>query len=381
MFIKKYNVDPSNTQFLDWPIRRFAIKMLITVGLVIPIAMFSIGSQAAEKLVNLTFAAADPSLSTSTSPYTSLPIVLGFWKQEGLDVQIQPVSGGNAGVQAVGTGNAFMTQTGMTSIYPGMLKDPNLRLVGVHPNIYFVIVTEDSPIQTAMDLKGKSIGIQALSAASYYFARALVGAAGLDPDKDVNWVPVGVGSQAAAAAQNGTIQAYAGYDSINAKFGQLLDKKLRIIPSGLNDLPGMLGWVVTQDSLQTHKQEVVGMLRGIFQSIVWAKTNPEAAIKLHWNMFPASKPSNVSDEVAMRDAKEILMNRINLAYWPANLHDQSIGDADVGSIQQTADFMYKNGFLGKPIDVSKFINLSLIKEANNFDRAKIEAQAKAYQVK
>lgn len=382
MFESRYGTKRTAARFTNrrW-FRRIAARVLVAAGIVFPLAAFGAGTQASEKVENVTFAVADPSLSVSTSPYTSLPISLGFWKKAGLNVQIQPVSGGNAGVQAVGTGNAFMTETGMTSIYPGMVKDADLRLVGVHPNIYFVVVTDDSPIHSAKELKGKTIGVQALSAASYYYARAVVEAAGLNPDKDVQWVPVGVGFQAAAAQQNGTIQAYAGYDSVNSKFGQLLNKGLRIIPSGLNDLPGMLGWLVTQKTLDTHRQEVVGILRGIFESVVWAASHPEAAIGIRWKMFPASKPSNVSDETAMKNAKEILLNRIDIAYWPTNHRNDLIGDGDVASIQKTADFMYKNGFLKQPVEVSKFIDLSLIKEANDFDRTRIEADAKAYRIK
>ena len=382
MFESRYGAKRTAARFINGMLfRRIVARVLVTAGIVFPIATFGAGTQAAQKVVSVTFAVADPSLSVSTSPYTSLPVSLGFWKKEGLSVQIQPVSGGNAGVQAVGTGNAFMTETGMTSIYPGMVKDSNLRLVGVHPNIYFVVVTDDSPIHSARELKGKTIGVQALSAASYYYARAVVGAAGLNPDKDVQWVPVGVGFQAAAAEQNGTIQAYAGYDSVNAKFGQLLNKKLRVIPSGLNGLPGMLGWLVTQKTLDTHRQEVVGMLRGIFKSVVWAASNPEAAIKIHWKMFPASKPSNVSDETAMKNAKEILLNRIDIAYWPTDHRKDPVGDGDVANIQKTADFMYKNGVLKQPIEISKFIDLSLIKEANDFNRAQVEADAKAYRIR
>lgn len=355
------------------------LTALAAVGLMLPIFGHSTVANADEvkNLHHVTFAVADPSLSVSTAPYSSLPIALGFWKKEGLSVEIQPVSGGNAGVQAVGTGNAFMTETGMTSIYPGLLRDPNMRIPAVHKNLYFVVVANNSSIHTAKELKGKNIGVQALSAASYYYGRAVVEAAGLDPDKDVHWIPVGVGFQAAAAEQNGTIDAYAGYDSINAKFGQLLHKKLRVIPSPLNDMPGMLGWLVSKNSFDKKPDEVAGMLKGIFESMVWAQANPEAAIKIHWKMFPASKPTNVSDEIAMKNAMEILTDRINLVYLPKGMNGL-IGYADLNEVQKTADFMAKNRFLKNPIQVKDFIDFSLLKKANDFDRAKIEREAKNY---
>lgn len=380
MFIEAHSHSAQKKPFPDIP--AFMKKWLTAAaaaGLMLPILGHSSVANASEAktLHHVTFAVADPSLSVSTAPYSSLPIALGFWKKEGLSVEIQPVSGGNAGVQAVGTGNAFMTETGMTSIYPGLLKDPNMRIPAVHKNLYFVVVTKGSPIHTAKELKGKNIGVQALSAASYYYGRAVVEAAGLNPDKDVHWIPVGVGFQAAAAEQNGTIDAYAGYDSINAKFGQLLHKELRVIPSPLNDMPGMLGWLVTKDSFDKKPDEVAGMLKGIFESMVWAQANPKAAIEIHWKMFPASKPTNVSDDVAMKNAMEILTDRINLVYLPKDLKGP-IGSADLDQVQKTADFMAKNGFLKKPIQVKEFIDFSLLRKANDFDRAKIQQEAKNY---
>jgi ABC-type nitrate/sulfonate/bicarbonate transport system substrate-binding protein len=52
------------------------------------------------------------------------------------------------------------------------------------------LVTADSPIKTAADLKGKLIGINGFKSSIELYARIPVQAAGLDPERDVKWAVV-----------------------------------------------------------------------------------------------------------------------------------------------------------------------------------------------
>src|SRR5699024_8652434 len=78
---------------------------------------------------SVTFAVADPALAVSTAVYTSVPTKLGYFEDNGLDVEIEPLKDAGATAQAVGAGNAFITESGVSTMYPAMLKDSNLQIL------------------------------------------------------------------------------------------------------------------------------------------------------------------------------------------------------------------------------------------------------------
>jgi len=57
-------------------------------------------------------------------------------------------------------------------------------------------VLPDSPIKTLADLKDKKLGVQSMGSAGTTFARAFVHDAGLDSQKDITFLPIGLGAQA-----------------------------------------------------------------------------------------------------------------------------------------------------------------------------------------
>ncbi|MBP6019369.1 MAG: ABC transporter substrate-binding protein [Burkholderiaceae bacterium] len=327
--------------------------------------------------VKVNYAYTDPSFAVSSASYTSLPVQLGYFKDEGLEVAILPTQGAGQGVQAVAGNQALMTVSGVTAFYPAMVKEPTLRIIGFYSDIYEISVPKDSEIKSIADLKGKTVGVQSLASASYFHARLAVKKAGLDPDKDIKWLPVGVGSQAAVAYENGDIQAFALWDSVNTIIGHLLKRSLNALPSELNNLPAMGGYLVGEQSLTKDRDTLVKFLRATYKSAVWAKANPEEAVRLHWKQYPLQRPKNANDEeAAMALAKALLLARLPLIE-PVKGTDY-YGYASSEQIQDAADLLYEGGILKEQFDTKNFVDMSLIKEANDFDREKIVADANSY---
>jgi NitT/TauT family transport system substrate-binding protein len=59
-------------------------------------------------------------------------------------------------------------------------------LAGVHPGCFELFANEG--IRSILDLKGKSIGVQALGSTPHVFLAVMAGYVGLDPVNDINWV-------------------------------------------------------------------------------------------------------------------------------------------------------------------------------------------------
>ncbi len=105
----------------------------------------------------------------------------------------------------------------------------------------------------------------------------------------------------------------------------------------------------------------------------------ELAIRIHWALYPESKPKGKSDAEALKDALYILQVRKEkwfAAPWQA---DKRMGASSLAEWQEQVRF----AGLQDPIvperikDASTLFTDELIDEVNKFDRGAIEAQARA----
>lgn len=340
-------------------------------------ALLAAGPAAAQPK-EVIFASGDPSVSVATSPYTSLQMAAGLTERyAGVKVRVQATAGATAAAQAVSSGNAFYSWGGTTSQIPAALQDPSLVIVAFDAgNAYRVVVPADSPIQSVAELKGKVVGTQSLGSAAYLYGRAVAGAAGLDPQRDVRWLPIGVGAQAASALQSGAAAAYAGYDNPNAIIGILLGKPMRELPSTLNELPGMTGIIVTRESLAKYPKVVAGLCRAVYTAFLFARANPEQTVLNHWRTYPDQRPSNKPEAQAMQEALTVLGARLAIATQPGP--EGLFGWQPLDRIQATADTLQKAGLLKERVDMAKLSSEPFKEECGKLDEAAITAEARAW---
>lgn len=333
----------------------------------------------AGEAIAVNYAYTDPSFAASGAPYTSLPFENGYFQAENLNVTIIPIPGAMQASQAVSAGDALFAVSGVTAFYPAIIKDPSLRVAGFYSSIYQIAAPEKSNIRTVADLKGKTIGTQTLTSASYYFARMILKDGGLDPDKDVQWLPVGVGNQAAAALRNNDVVALALWDSVIQVVGGLLGTTMVPVSSPLSGLPAMGAFLTRTEALKKQPEVLGRFLRALYKSYVWAQTNPEATIRLHWKHFPLQRPKRASEEVAVAEGVALLKARLPLIL-PKNINDP-IGYVEPELVQRTATLLYDNGILKDLPDIKNLIDQSVSKFANDFDREKVIADAKQWKMK
>src|SRR5206468_1096334 len=150
----------------------------------------------------------------------SIPETLGYWKAEGLDVEITTLEGSTAGVQQLAAGNIQFATVGPETALISREKGVKIKAFYAisRVTIFRVVVPQGSPIQGVTDLRGKTIGVSALTSGAVPVARALVASGGMDPDKDVKWLAVGVGAPAAVAITQKSVDAMALWGDFQAGF-------------------------------------------------------------------------------------------------------------------------------------------------------------------
>jgi NitT/TauT family transport system substrate-binding protein len=338
------------------------------------VAALSLTTCSSDKPGKLTFAIGAPVLIDSTAPYASVPKAMGYWKDQGLDVEIHPTQGTTASMQLLLAGKADISNGGTSSFYQAASKSPEIRVVSLQTqNVWQVAVPEGSPIKSIPELKGKTVGVQSFSSASYLFGRAAISASGLDVDKDIHWLAVGVGNQAAQAFKDGTIAAYASYDGPTGVIGSLLGKKLINLPTPLDKIVGLSGYATTEKFLNEHPDLVMKFLKGVYEGAVFSATNPGAALQIQWKAYPEQKPRGMSTEEAVKATLPNVETRYQAGAEPGA--SGLIGDVKMDEAQNSIDFMAKYGVMKETLDAKKVVDLSTVADANKFDKDAVKKQA------
>ncbi|NLD70976.1 MAG: ABC transporter substrate-binding protein [Limnobacter sp.] len=192
--------------------RTFLASMLAVPAIVaLPATVFA---QAIEKK-KLTIAVGGKNLFY----YLPLTIAeqLGYFKDEGLDVDIVDFAGGSAALRAVVGGSADVVSGAYEHTINLQSKGQffsEFVLQGRAPQIVLAVSTKTMPDYKEIgDLRGKKIGVTAPGSSTNMMANFVLAKGGLKPS-DVSFIGVGAGKGALAAVQSGQVDAIANLDPV-----------------------------------------------------------------------------------------------------------------------------------------------------------------------
>lgn len=346
-----------------------------TLGLASAILLAGIAGAHAQTNVRVAWCA--KTVSSAAAPY-AIATKMGWFKDAGIKVELVPLPGSTDCVKAVATKDV---QYGVPSIEPvAIIRPQGVKIKNFYTayqaNIYGIAVPEDSPIKTFADLKGKKIGVTSMASAGVIVARALAQMNGFNPDKDVSIVVAGEAAQTAALLRSHQVDALSQFDTqyaltenAGAKLRMLDTKDIAIFPSN--------GFIALEERLASNRAEAVALARGYAMGTVFAIANPEAAIRILWEIYPQTKATGKDEATAMRDdvktlearAKSWRLESVGAKKWGENL---------VANYDAYVDFLVKNGVLKQKVPATDLVTNDLIDDINKFDAKAIEAQAKAW---
>jgi len=208
------------------------------------------------------------------------------------------------------------------------------------------------------------------------FAKALVASVGIDPEKDVKILAVGVGAPGRLALQQKTVDCLALWDTLQASI-ENSGMQLRRLDSPL--IQEMLGQTLAtrDDQVTENAAMLVGFARGIAKATVFGLANPEAAVRIHWKMYPETKPQTGDEAKAMKDALNVFNARFSLQRVD-NRSDPRFGVGSPAQWEKLKSIFKEYKFIEGTVPAADLYTAALIDQINKFDRAAIVAQAKAY---
>ncbi|MGH7277454.1 MAG: ABC transporter substrate-binding protein [Candidatus Rokuibacteriota bacterium] len=348
------------------------LSRVLALALVVTAAP-SVGAQ-----TKVTYLLTAPSPDVAQASHSSVPQALGYWKDAGLDVEVQPTSGSTTAVQLVIAGTAHFTMGTVEPLIIGRQKGAKIVSVYNHTRegIYTIAVPADSPITSVKQLKGKSIGVVSLGSGAVPFAKALLRAEGFDPEKDVNWIPIGMGAQAVHAVKNGRVDALSYWDwgyAIMENGGA----RFRHFSSDLTKNLLSLALIGNESFVAANPEATAKLAQGIARATLFTITNPEAAVRIHWAQYPASRPSGLPEDRALAEAIHVLKARAE-KYRVEGRAVPKWGAYTKQEWEHTQDFLFDSGMITRKVDVAEYYTERFIPRINEFDAARIREQAKNY---
>ena len=323
------------------------------------------------------------SLSNSPvyGPYNSIPVGLGYYTEEGIDVAFSVAAGSLATIQQLAAGHGDVGIPSPEAVLIARQPDKNIRLVHFYNynrhNIYTVVVPEGSPVRAWADLRGKTLGVSNIASIGTALAKASLRAFGVDPEKDVNFVAVGQGGQAMATLKAGKVDGlalweleYAAMEGVGLKLRRLVNPAFAKFFSN--------GIVAREEFLQANPDAIAGLGRAVAKATVFALESPEAAVRIHWKVYPDAKPKGVDEATALKDAVFLLKEALKIFDFKDGDRARRWGAWDPEEWQIFADAMVQLGIVKAKIPPPEVYTNTFVDRFNAFDAAKVRAQARGF---
>ena len=316
-------------------------------------------------------------VSAAAAPF-AIAAKLGWFRQEGIDVELVPMPGSTDCVKNVAVREVDFSLPSVEPLAVGRPQGIRAKVfyTAYQGNIYGIAVPQDSPIKEIADLRGKRVGVISMGSGGVLVARELAKAAGLNPDSDINVVVAGEGAQAAAMVRGSQVDALSQFDTQYAMI-ENAGVKLRLLDTRAIDRFPSNGFLALEETLRSRRREAVALARSYAKGTVFAIANPEAAVRILWEVFPATKPTGKDEATALRDDTKVLqaraqnwrLEKAGVKRWGEN------SEANYGAY---ADFMLKTGIIKQAVTAQELVTNELIDEINRFDPEKIATEARAY---
>ena len=201
---------------------------------------------------------------------------LGFWREEGLEVEFKGAGGSGAAIQLLIAGHVDAGIPSMPATLNALSKGQKLRAFYQYSTgtIFYLKVPKESPVHSVRDLRGKMIGISEPGGGEVPMVKASLKGAGLEPDKDVRLIPIGEGSPATfEAIKSGKVHAYASNltDTLSVELAGI---PLRdITPPEFDAFPAQM-MLTTPEHLKQHREALISLARGVAKGTYWCQNKP-----------------------------------------------------------------------------------------------------------
>ncbi|MEV7629582.1 ABC transporter substrate-binding protein [Actinoplanes sp. NPDC089786] len=295
----------------------------------------------------------------------------GFYEAEGLTVTTNLFPSATQAAQQVAGGGADLGLMTVEPVAIGHDKDLNLAYFSSYwPKwIYSLQVPDGSDVKSIADLKGKKIGVTAVASSGATFARTAMKLNGLN-ENAASLVPIGAGAQQINAIKSGQVDALALWD---IQYQAVKNAGVTLTPLPVNETAEAWGggFATTRKNLEAKKDVLQRFGRAVAKAFVFAKANPEAAIRDLWKLHPETRGSG-PEEKALADGIKVLQVRLD----GQGFDDKALGRIDEAAFTRSLDFMASAGLI-KKFPAKEIYTDEMFKAINEFSYDDVTKRAES----
>lgn len=312
-----------------------------------------------------------------THPGLYLGTLLGWAREEGIDLAVQTTQGSQQALQLLAAGRADFIQVTTETVINARDQGVAARIVYSAVNHYNsqIAALADGPIRAVTDLRGRQVGVFSMASGGVPYLKAVLREAGLDPKRDVSLVPTGAGAPALQALRSGTVAALSLWAGAFAVF-ENQGAQLRIFTSReLITAPGHI--LATSDAFLRENPDIVGRVGRIYaRAAVFAMANPAGTVQAYWQALPQNRPPEVNAQTARENQHilEVGLRDMRVDDRP----DQRWGWNDPNGLRALQSFLIANGARTTMVPDADLFTNDHVDAYNRFDAAAIRARAQAY---
>jgi NitT/TauT family transport system substrate-binding protein len=267
---------------------------------------------------------------------------LGYYKAAGLYVTLRHHGLSEGEFNAISAGQEDAIFAGGDEVLQAYSKGIPLTYVAEIYTQYPVvlIVPASSPIHSAADLRGHSIGVPGRFGTSYIALLALLQSAGLT-QSDVNIQSIGYTQPAALLGHK--VDAVIDYVNDGVTLFQKANFPVRTL--GLQQPVVSNGIAVRNQVLSARAQDIRVFVKATLQGVAYTIAHPQEAVNLSNSFVPGlNDPQNAANSLALLQATIPLWQRSD---------GKPMGYTDPSLWQGMNNFLQAQGQLGKAVDVTQ----------------------------
>jgi NitT/TauT family transport system substrate-binding protein len=241
-------------------------------------------------------------------------------------------------------------------------------------------VSDDSPIQTVAQLKGKRIGMfNPQSGIDYLKARLQDNGMTVN---DITIVPTAFGGQTMAAVRQKQVDAVLYWNDamLMMRYAGL---RLRELPKADWE-KGLYQYVViaTEDTIAKRPEVLRRALRAMAQGQMFLALSPEKSVEAFWRQYPEQAPKPDAREKAIDQNLVCIREQLKQIGLPENFTREQVmthkwGNQTIEGWTRMQENLLRVDSLSKKVDPARLFDNQFIPAANDFDHAKLAKLAES----
>lgn len=326
-----------------------------------------------EKLDKVTFITPRGTLEVMDDYNLWVPIKMGYFKELGLDVKMEP------GPLDAFACTKFVDQNQADVGYPspGILTssvDTGMQVILAYEmmigSVWHFAVRADSPMKSPKELAGKTIALGDVG--WKVIVDPLLVELGIDPNS-VEYV--GAGAQWGQMVAQGKADAALAWLALDVQWNAVGLNLKYFRGTDFSVMPSN-GYAVRKADLKDHakKDVLTRFMKGSSMGLHFGRINPQAAAQMVYDEFPAVR-EQMTPEIALES-----MRQLAYAYVEGERRGLGYGAFEPEGWKKYLDIIYQLGQTKRHLTVEECITSELIEEANKFDRKRVEKDAREFKL-